>query len=130
MKRFANLLILSILFFSTVNIAAQTVYITKTGSKYHSDGCRYLSKSKISIDLATAISKGYCACSVCKPPTQVSSAVKSPDIKSEKTNPSDNQSNVTNSTKTTTSGKTIMTGPRGGQYYINSQGKKVYVKKK
>jgi hypothetical protein len=130
MKRFANLLILSILFFSTVNITAQTVYITKTGSKYHSDGCRYLSKSKTAIDLASAISKGYSTCSVCKPPTQVTSSSKRTDMKSEKTNPSDNQSSVRNSTKTTTSGKTIMTGPRGGQYYINSQGKKVYVKRK
>jgi len=31
---------------------------------------------------------------------------------------------------TTSSGQTIQTGPRGGQYYINSSGKKVYVKKK
>jgi hypothetical protein len=130
MKRFANLLILSILFFSTVNIAAQTVYITKTGSKYHSDGCRYLSKSKIPIDLASAISKGYSACSVCKPPTQVGSVVKSPNIKSEKADSSNNKSDVSNSTKTNTFGKTIMTGPRGGQYYINSHGKKTYIKKK
>ncbi|NUN68399.1 MAG: hypothetical protein HUU02_01660 [Bacteroidetes bacterium] len=28
------------------------------------------------------------------------------------------------------SNRTIMTGPRGGQYYINSKGKKTYIKKK
>jgi len=28
------------------------------------------------------------------------------------------------------SGRTIYTGPRGGQYYINDKGKKVYVPKK
>ncbi len=34
------------------------------------------------------------------------------------------------SSYTTSSGREIKTGPRGGQYYINSSGKKVYVKKK
>jgi hypothetical protein len=129
MKRVANLFVLSLLLFSSVNVIAQTVYITKTGSKYHSDGCRYLSKSKTAIDLASAISKGYSACSVCKPTTQVTSTVKSTDTKSEKTNSSDNQSNVGSSSTTTTSGKAIMNGPRGGQYYINSHGKKTYIKK-
>jgi micrococcal nuclease len=42
-----------------------TVYITRTGSKYHSGNCRYLSKSKIPISLKDAIVKGYSACSVC-----------------------------------------------------------------
>ncbi|ANW98609.1 competence protein ComE [Thermoclostridium stercorarium subsp. thermolacticum DSM 2910] len=45
-----------------------TVYITKTGSKYHSDNCRYLSESKIPISLKDAKEKGYSPCSVCKPP--------------------------------------------------------------
>lgn len=44
-----------------------TVYITKTGSKYHSSGCRYLSKSKIPISLDAA-KKSYSPCSVCNPP--------------------------------------------------------------
>lgn len=44
-----------------------TVYITKTGAKYHRDGCRYLSKSKIPISLSDAKS-GYGPCSVCNPP--------------------------------------------------------------
>lgn len=44
-----------------------TVYITKTGKKYHSDGCRYLSKSKIPISLSNA-KMGYEPCSVCNPP--------------------------------------------------------------
>jgi competence protein ComEC len=42
-----------------------TVYITKTGSKYHRDGCRHLSKSKIPISLSEAKSKGYSPCGVC-----------------------------------------------------------------
>ena len=48
---------------------AQTVYITVSGKKYHADGCRYLSKSKVAIALTDAIAKGYGPCSVCNPPT-------------------------------------------------------------
>lgn len=44
------------------------VYVTKTGEKYHLDGCRSLSKSKISIKLSDAKSKGYTPCSICNPP--------------------------------------------------------------
>lgn len=46
-----------------------TVYITKTGSKYHRDGCRHLSQSKISISLQEAKARGFGPCSVCKPPS-------------------------------------------------------------
>jgi len=42
------------------------VYVTRTGEKYHRGSCRYLSKSKIPIDLADAKAR-YGACSVCKP---------------------------------------------------------------
>lgn len=42
-----------------------TVYITRTGSKYHRSGCQYLSTSKISISLDDAKSRGYTACSRC-----------------------------------------------------------------
>lgn len=45
----------------------ETVYITKTGTKYHRAGCRYLSKSAIQIEKDEAIRQGYTACSVCKP---------------------------------------------------------------
>lgn len=44
-----------------------TVYITKTGEKYHTGNCRYLSKSKIPINLSDA-KKSYSPCSVCNPP--------------------------------------------------------------
>lgn len=42
----------------------QTVYITKTGEKYHRDGCRYL-KSCIAIELSDAQEQGYTPCSWC-----------------------------------------------------------------
>jgi competence protein ComEC len=44
------------------------VYITKTGKKYHKDGCSYLRYSKIRIRLSEAKRKGYTPCSKCKPP--------------------------------------------------------------
>jgi beta-lactamase superfamily II metal-dependent hydrolase len=44
------------------------VYITKTGEKYHRDGCRSLAKSKIEITLGHAKQRGYTPCSICKPP--------------------------------------------------------------
>ncbi len=44
------------------------VYITRTGKKYHTGDCRYLSKSKIPITIKEAIQRGYTPCSVCSPP--------------------------------------------------------------
>jgi len=41
---------------------SQTVYITKTGKKYHRVTCRYLKYSSIPIDLANAKSIGYEPC--------------------------------------------------------------------
>lgn len=48
---------------------AQTVYVTRTGEKYHADACRYLSRSKIAVSLKDAVRNGYTPCSVCKPRT-------------------------------------------------------------
>jgi len=44
-----------------------TVYVTRTGAKYHRAGCRYLSKSMIPIPLKEAAQR-YAPCSVCRPP--------------------------------------------------------------
>lgn len=44
-----------------------TVYITDSGEKYHSEGCRHLNKSKIPISRSDAIAAGYEPCKVCKP---------------------------------------------------------------
>lgn len=45
----------------------KTVYITKTGNKYHKSGCSYLKNSKIAISLNSAKENGYTACSRCNP---------------------------------------------------------------
>lgn len=42
-----------------------TVYITRTGEKYHRSGCQYLSQSKIAISLSDARARGYTPCSRC-----------------------------------------------------------------
>lgn len=44
-----------------------TVYVTKTGKKYHRSGCRYLRRSAIPMKLSAAKGR-YGPCSVCKPP--------------------------------------------------------------
>lgn len=48
--------------------ANDTVYITKTGEKYHTADCSHLRKSKIPIIMADAVAEGYDDCSHCDPP--------------------------------------------------------------
>lgn len=44
-----------------------TVYVTNYGEKYHTETCYHLRKSKIPIDLESAIEQGYEACKHCQP---------------------------------------------------------------
>lgn len=53
---------------TTEDTKTVTVYVTKTGEKYHRDGCQYLRKSQIAISLSSAKSQGYTPCSKCSPP--------------------------------------------------------------
>ncbi len=46
-----------------------TVYVTRTGIRYHVGSCRYLYASKIPMPLSQA-ELGYTPCKVCKPPRQ------------------------------------------------------------
>jgi competence protein ComEC len=70
--RYAAVLILSLGLLTTTLAAKSdsqvTVYITKTGEKYHMGSCRYLKKSKIAVTLKEVKEQGYDACSVCDPP--------------------------------------------------------------
>jgi len=54
--------------------ATATVYVTASGTKYHREGCRYLTASTRATTLADA-AKSKTPCSVCKPPTLDSSAL-------------------------------------------------------
>lgn len=47
-----------------------TVYITRTGTKYHRDGCQHLNSSKFPIALNEIDTNKYTPCSVCKPSAQ------------------------------------------------------------
>ena len=62
-----HLVIQLIILLATINLSAQTVYITKSGTKYHKSDCRYLSQSKIAVDLEEAVDRGFLPCSVCGP---------------------------------------------------------------
>ncbi len=45
----------------------RTVYITRTGAKYHMSGCDYLDNTPYKLTIAEAESKGYAPCKVCNP---------------------------------------------------------------
>ena len=68
------------------NVFAQTVYVTKTGKKYHNENCRSLSKSSYPISLSDAKAKGYDACSICKPVSAGKTTTKTDTIQEKKTN--------------------------------------------
>jgi endonuclease YncB( thermonuclease family) len=45
-----------------------TVYVSKSGIKYHNKSCRSVKKGATAIKLKEARAKGYLPCRVCKPP--------------------------------------------------------------
>jgi endonuclease YncB( thermonuclease family) len=45
----------------------ETVYVTRTGAKYHRSSCQYLRRSRIPVSLKEA-KQSYGPCSVCRPP--------------------------------------------------------------
>ena len=45
---------------------SRTVFVTRTGEKYHSSTCIHLSNSKIPISIEEAVGT-YSACTVCRP---------------------------------------------------------------
>jgi competence protein ComEC len=44
-----------------------TVYVTKSGKKFHRENCTALSKSKIPLLFEEASEKGYTPCGICNP---------------------------------------------------------------
>lgn len=44
-----------------------SVYVTKTGAKYHTGSCSHLRRSRIPMSLSDATNAGYSPCSVCNP---------------------------------------------------------------
>ena len=45
---------------------SRTVFVTRTGEKYHARSCIHLSSSKIPISIEEAVDS-YSACTVCRP---------------------------------------------------------------
>lgn len=153
--------------FLTLQIYSQTVYVTPSGKKYHTENCTRRGDNSTPIELKDAVRK-YQPCKVCKPPILSNAELSDPEnnpttnsnISDSKNSTSTNQckaitkkgtqcsrnaeegsdycwqhnktkSNVKSETNSyNSSGRTIHTGPRGGKYYINSNGKKTYIKKK
>ena len=79
-------------------------YVTETGSKYHSAGCRHLKKSCISISLQDAIDQGYTACSVCNPPA-LTTETKKTDTKKDSSKTKKTSTKSSKSSKTSASSK-------------------------
>jgi hypothetical protein len=105
-----------------------TVYVTRTGSKYHNAGCSYL-KSSIPMKLSEAATR-YTPCSRCNPP--ILSQQKSGSVSKEGSDTQGQKQIAPGGTVigTTPTGKTIYEGPRGGHYHYSAGGKKVYERKK
>lgn len=97
MKRLITICFL-LLTFSVLQYA-QAVYITKSGTKYHSGGCSYLKSSSIQIDLKSALDKGLTPCSRCNPPTSVSGQSKT-DKSPEQTIKKESSNTKTTTTRT------------------------------
>ncbi len=83
---------------------AITVYVTRTGEKYHSAGCRYLARSQIPMALAEAAAR-FGACSLCRPPT----------ISTPPTAAAASSSSVTSPPASVASGRCQATTKRGTQ---------------
>ena len=105
---------------SKAEVKEESVYVTRTGAKYHRAGCRYLRSSAIPISLSEA-KQSYSPCSVCKPSVGNSRGAESVYTP---------QRDDTLSGDSTPTGKPIYVGPRGGRYHISKSGKKVYERRR
>jgi hypothetical protein len=54
--------------------SSSTVYITRTGTRYHRGGCQYLRQSSIPVSLEEAVRRGEIPCKRCNPPILVERA--------------------------------------------------------
>ena len=58
---------LIVLFFS-INLSAQTVYKTPSGTKYHLASCRMVKNVSSHLDVDKALRAGLSPCKICRPP--------------------------------------------------------------
>lgn len=115
-----RVLCLLLVFLFCHSLYGQTVYITRTGEKYHEDGCRSLSKSKIETTLLKAKNEGYTPCSICKPiksdTTYQQGAVANPKPPTQTTNASSTQCTARTKSNTRCSRKTTNANGRCWQH--------------
>ena len=52
----------------SLNLSAQTVYKTPSGTKYHLSGCRMVKNVSSYLNVEHAIRKGLTPCKICRPP--------------------------------------------------------------
>ncbi|MCP2037909.1 methylphosphotriester-DNA--protein-cysteine methyltransferase [Chryseobacterium sp. HSC-36S06] len=55
------------LFLLTVNLTAQTVYKTPTGTKYHLSDCRMVKNVSSALSVEKALKEGFAPCKICEP---------------------------------------------------------------
>lgn len=110
----------------------QTVYVTKTGTKYHAAGCHYLTRSQFPMKLSDAVNAGYSPCSVCNPPNLSRVERSGSTEKAKVGNESEHRvtDKKTPTGETAATGKPIYVGPRGGRYHYSKSGKKVYERRR
>ena len=72
----------TLFFLLAAQLQAQTVFITKTGAKYHKESCRY-AKTGWAATLTDAKKIGLTACLVCKPSSAETGEAKPIPLRSE-----------------------------------------------
>ncbi|MFK7750884.1 MAG: hypothetical protein AB8B65_21015 [Kordia sp.] len=65
-----NIVVLIVIFLVSSSVISQTVYTTKSGSKYHKSSCKYLKDSRKEFTIKKAESLGFTACEICKSTTK------------------------------------------------------------
>ena len=75
--------------------SAQSVYVTKTGEKYHKNSCHFLKNSKKEISLDKALQLGFNACSICKPTSNISTTKSSTSVNNLFSEPSTSTQKLT-----------------------------------
>jgi hypothetical protein len=98
---------------SPINNSTQTVYKTKTGTKYHTSGHH---ANSIPISLSDALNLGLGACAICKPSSQANST----QLLKQPTTPSTSSRQCSGTTKAGPRCKRMTTDP-GGYCYQHKQ---------
>lgn len=118
---FITSIVLTVVGTSTANAQApKEVYVVPNGTVWHSTNqCSYLSRSRVINKVSYESVKHMKPCSRCGHAT--SSSTQSTVSTHTATN--------SNNSDETYNGHKVHTGPKGGKYYINSSGNKVYIKR-